>query len=63
MDVVLLAPAPAAESAQQEQLADAARPATFELMSFPAHRTLLTNSAVLWCRVSGKKRTSWGYVT
>jgi hypothetical protein len=62
MDVVLLAPAPApaAESAQQEQLADAARPAMLELVSFPAHRTLLSNSAVLWCRVSG---TSWGYVT
>ena len=51
MDVVLLAPAEA--PVQQQQLADAARPAAVELMSIPAHRTLLSNSAVLWCRVSG----------
>ena len=55
MDVVLLAPAEAAT--QQQQLDDVARPATVELMSFPAHRTLLSNSAVLWCRVS---KISWG---
>ena len=57
MDVILLAPAPSGESDsdsdQHEQQADSGTPGTVELMSFPAHRTLLSNSAVLWCRVSG----------
>ena len=57
MDVVLMAPAPAEASDQQQQLADATRPAALQLVSFPAHSTLLSNSAVLWCRVSG---SCWG---
>jgi hypothetical protein len=55
MDVILLAPEPAEESDQQEQEVDSGTPATHELMSFPAHKTLLSNSAVLWCRVSGTR--------
>ena len=61
MDVILLAPDDVAStrlSVQQVDLAEAARAATLQLMSFPAHRTLFSNSAVLWCRVSGIK---WGY--
>jgi hypothetical protein len=58
MDVILLAPADAAASSAlssqiQDEHANLATPAALELMTFPAHRTLFSNSAVLWCRVSG----------
>jgi hypothetical protein len=54
LDIILLAPAPAAAQSgeQQEQQEDAARPAMVELARLPAHSILLSNSAVLWCRVS-----------
>jgi hypothetical protein len=56
MDIILLAPAPAAAQSgrQQEKQQDevAARPALVELARLPAHSILLSNSAVLWCRVS-----------
>ena len=53
MEIILLAPAPAAaQSGGQQEHEDAARHALVELARLPAHSILLSNSAVLWCRVS-----------
>lgn len=49
MDVILLAAAAAAEAGQQEE--QQGSEAKVELASFPAHSAILSNSAVLWCRV------------
>jgi hypothetical protein len=49
MDVILLAAAAAAEAGEQEE--QQGSEAKVELASFPAHSAILSNSAVLWCRV------------
>jgi hypothetical protein len=57
INVILLAPADAAASAalslhSPQDQGDVSPPA-LTVASFPAHRTLFSNSAVLWSRVSG----------
>lgn len=49
VDVILLVPEPSAESGQQD-----GQPAKVELARFPAHSILLSNSAMLRCRVRGR---------
>jgi hypothetical protein len=48
IDIILTVPGPSAESGQRD-----GQPAKVELTRFPAHSILLSNSAVLRCRVSG----------
>jgi hypothetical protein len=50
VDVILLAPAPAAQQ-QDEQQIGAAGSAKVEVARFPAHCNLFCNTEVLWCRV------------